>query len=436
MTGIGLPADPAGHRDLAEQSRAQGDELAALAHLLAAQVLEAGDAHAGKCLADVGTGYFMKNEHATARRWYELALRLDCGLAVAWQNLAVVHAQAGDHRQAEQCRDRAYGLQRVFVEDAGQPRRRVVLLCSGRTSGNVPFDLLVPTPDNCRIKYAIDYAAPAEDATLPASDLAFNAIGEPDIAEPLAERLCLFARHYAKPLLNPPERIAATRRDRLPALLDAIAGLQTARCLRLDDLSAVPASTPGALVQWLDANRLALPLLVRPAASHGGAGLTRCTELAGLDTALRAKPGPGYLSAYRDCRSPDGYYRKYRVLFVDRRPYPYHLAISPHWMVHYYSADMLVEPWKREEEARFLADPQAELGAPAWSALTALGRRLDLDYAGIDFAQLANGTVFVFEANATMLAHRERPGGPLAHKNSSIQRIADAFEHLLQKHSA
>jgi hypothetical protein len=434
MPDAGLPASPDGHRALAEQARAQGDELAALAHLLAAQVLETDSAHAGQRLVSVGTGYFMKNEHAAARRWYELALRLDPGLAVAWQNLAAIHAQADDAPQAQACRDRAYGLQRVFVEVAGRPRRRVLLLCSGRTSGNVPFDLLVPTPDNCRIKYAIDYAAPAEDAALPASDLAFNAIGEPDVAEPLAERLRDFAQHYAAPMLNAPERVAATRRDRLPALLDGIAGLQTAPCARLDNLRALSENTRSTWTRWMDEHRMALPLLVRPAASHGGAGLARCMNEAEIDAALRAAQGPGYLSAYRDCRSADGYYRKYRVVFVDRRPYPYHLAISPHWMVHYYSADMLVEPWKREEETRFLADPRAALGEPAWTALEALGRRLDLDYAGADFALLPDGAVFVFEANATMLVHRERPGGPLAHKNPSIQRIADAFGRLLQKH--
>ncbi|MGN6579925.1 MAG: hypothetical protein ACTHJ1_08045 [Bordetella sp.] len=431
MTDTDLPPDPAGHCTLAQEALTRGDELAALAHQLAARVLETDRARAAERLAGIGTGYFMKNERATARRWYELALRLDPGVAVAWQNLAAIHAQAGDRQQAQACRDRAYGLQRVFIETAGQPRRRVLLLCSGRTSGNVPFDLLVPTPDNYRIKYAIDYAPPADDAALPPSDLAFNAIGEPDVAEPLTGRLSAFAQRYTRPLLNAPERIAATRRDRLPALLDGLADIQTAHCLRLDDLSNTPESACQAVAPWLDANTLALPLLVRPAASHGGAGLVRCMTRTEFEAALRATPGPGYVSVYRDCRSADGYYRKYRVVFVDRRPYPYHLAISPHWMVHYYSADMLVEPWKREEEMRFLTDPQAELGARAWAALEALGLRLDLDYAGADFALLPDGAIFVFEANATMLVHRERPGGPLAHKNPYVQRIAHAFERLL-----
>ena len=422
-----LPVDPAQHLALAEQARVRGDELAALAHRLAAQALQAGGTDGGARLATVGTGYFMKGDHAAARSWYELALRLDPTLAAAWQNLANIHAQAGDPRQAALCRDRAYGLQRVFIESAGQPRRRVLLLCSGRTSGNVPFDLLVPAPENCRIKYAIDYASPSEDAALPASDLAFNAIGEPDVSEPLADRLRGFARDYAGPLLNAPEHIDATRRDRLPALLEGIAGLRTAHCLRLDDPSK--GMDP-------DAARLALPLLVRPAESHGGLGLTRCDHPDELRAALAALQGPGYVSAYRDSRGADGHYRKYRVLFVDRRPYPYHLAISPHWMVHYHSAGMLDEPWKREEEARFLTDPLDELGAKAWAALEALGRRLNLDYAGADFTLLPDGTVFVFEANATMLAHRERPDGPLAHKNPHIQRIADAFGRLLEARCA
>ncbi|HEY0294727.1 MAG TPA: hypothetical protein VGC69_05255, partial [Bordetella sp.] len=347
---------------------------------------------------------------------------------------AGIHALAGDARQAGQCRDRAYGLQRVFIEAAGQPRRRVLLLCAGRAAGNVPFEVLVPTPDNCRIKYAIDYAEPAEDAALPSSDLAFNAIGEPDVAVPLAARLHGFAQRYARPLLNAPGRVAATRRDRLPALLDDIAGLQTARCLRLDEAPNTPREALDALARRLDEAGLALPLLVRPAASHGGAGLVRCTDQAEFDQALRGLQGPGYLSAYRDCRSPDGHYRKYRVVYVDRRPYPYHLAISPHWMVHYHSAGMLAEPWKREEEARFLADPRTELGMAAWAALEALGRQMDLDYAGADFTLLPDGAVFVFEANATMLVHYERPDGPLAHKNPYIRRIADAFGRLLGAH--
>ncbi|MGC1301965.1 MAG: hypothetical protein WA840_06295, partial [Caulobacteraceae bacterium] len=119
-------------------------------------------------------------------------------------------------------------------------------------------------------------------------------------------------------------------------------------------------------------------------------------------------------------------------LFVDRRPYPYHLAISKHWMVHHASADMAADAWRMEEELRFLADPEAAIGARALAAVGAIARRLDLDYAGLDFSVLPDGQVLVFEANATMLIHPEPPEGLFARKNPYIQNILDAFDtHLI-----
>jgi glutathione synthase/RimK-type ligase-like ATP-grasp enzyme len=63
-------------------------------------------------------------------------------------------------------------------------------------------------------------------------------------------------------------------------------------------------------------------------------------------------------------------------------------------------------------------------------AIAAIGRRLDLDYAGVDFTLLPDGRVLVFEANATMLVHRERIDGMAAHKNPYVERIVCAFEQL------
>ncbi|PLZ03926.1 hypothetical protein CY652_02830 [Burkholderia sp. WAC0059] len=443
------PEDAAHHRALAQEARERGDELAALAHLIAAKALDeyaaGAAAEAARQVCTVATGYFMKGDHERAQYWYGLTLALDERQALAWLNLGAIHTQAGRSAEARQCQDRAYGLQRVYVEEAGQPVRRVLLLCAGRAAGNVPFDELVPTPRNARIKYAIDCAAEDEDESLPAVDLAVNAIGEPDVAGPLHARLERFARRFGRPLLNLPARVAQTRRDRLPALLAGLDGVETACCMRVEAASDgervgetagnAPgdgaSETAGETAQRLAEAGLVLPLLVRPATSHGGQGLVRCESGSEFDAALRAQSGACYVSAYRDCRSPDGHFRKYRVVFVDREPLPYHLAISPHWMVHYYTAGMEGERWKLEEEASFLADPAAALGARAWAAVAAVGRRLDLDYAGVDFTLLPGAGVFVFEANATMLVHRERPGGVLAHKNAAVARIAGAFERLL-----
>lgn len=431
-----FPLDPASHRALADARRAAGDELGAVAHLIAAHTLDvyaSGSAEASAAnLCDVATGYFMKGDLEIAAAWYQLVLTLDPNVAVACQNLAAIHASAGHTAEADAYRERAYRIQRVFVEEAPGQVRRVLVLCSARASGNVPFEGLLPGAVNCRIKYAIDYAADSEDKQLPRFDLVFNAIGEADIAAPLAARLERFTSRVAQPLLNPPAAIERTARNRTPTLLGGLPDVQMAACARIDTAPCSDVALAGLLAD----QGIALPVLVRPTATHGGEGLVRCNDLTALQARLHESQGPQYLTAFRDTRSVDGYYRKYRMIFVDREPFPYHLAISPNWMVHYFSADMEGHASKLDEERRFLQDPTAALGQRALQAIAEIGRRLDLDYGGIDFTLLPGGQVFVFEANATMLAHYERSTGALAHKNPFVQHIVDAFERLMKRRTA
>jgi hypothetical protein len=426
------PKDAIAHRAVAEIKQARGDELGGLAHLIAAQTLEAHVAgRAAGALTELGkvaTGYFMKGDHAAAERWYRLILMLDPNMAVAHQNLAAIHAARDELAEADACRQRAYAIQRVFIEPTEAPLRQLLILCAGRSAGNVPFETLLSSGRSGRIKYVIDFAAEEEDAQLPRFDLVFNAVGEPDVAAALARRLVRFSAQCGRPVLNEPVAVARTQRHHLAALLRDLDSVTVASCSRHDRL----ASSRIELRRRLSQDRLALPVLARPAASHGGRGLVRCESLDALEQALRRIDGAHYLTAFHDVRSADGHWRKYRIVFVDRQPYACHLAISSRWMVHYFSADMEAHPWKIEEEHRFLEDPLSVLGDTAMAAIAAIGRRLDLDYAGIDFTILPGGGLFVFEANATMLVHFERSGGALEHRNAHVQRIVDAFDRLLE----
>jgi hypothetical protein len=303
----------------------------------------------------------------------------------------------------------------------------VLILCTGSGTGNVPFAALLPGTVNCRIKYAIDHALDDEDAGLPPFDLVFNALGDPDIAEPIAERLARFESRTSRPVLNRSAVVARTRRHRLPELLHGLTDVVSAHCV----LGIAPNAVEEPLALRLADNGLTFPLLLRPLASHGGDGLVRCDDLDTLNAQLRVMDGAHYLSTFHDTRDVDGFYRKYRIIFIDGEPFAYHLAISPHWMVHYFSAEMEAHAWKLDEERRFLDDPRGAIGERALSAIAKIGERLALDYAGIDFTILPDGRVFVFEANATMLVHYERDDGPLMHKNAQVQRIVDAFEQMM-----
>jgi len=353
-----------------------------------------------------------------ARAAYEQALQADPSMVAAHINLAELLEHSGARESAQHHRDIAYRAQNVFIDEAPGAVRTILLLLDAR-SGNLPYPSLLDPQRNRIIKWVIGYGDTAQIDRLPPYDLVFNAIGDADADAATAPLLIEFTDHCGKPLLNRPVAVAATARDRLAALLAGLADVQVAATRRVKRGG-----------DWQRAPDLPYPILLRPPGSHGGEGVARADDPAELARLAIQGDADLYLSAFHDYRSADGYFRKYRAIFVDRQPYPYHLAIGTHWMVHYATAQMTEYRWKLEEERRFLEQPDIALGTRGMAALRAIGARLDLDYAGVDFSILPNGSVLVFEANATMLAHRETEP-VLRFKNTHVQAIFDAFEAML-----
>jgi hypothetical protein len=280
---------------------------------------------------------------------------------------------------------------------------------------------LMPRTRTTLIRWYIEYACDTPDQPLPPYDLIFNAIGEADFLPVIPMSVAKILRAEEARVLNHPSRVALTGRANLPGLLDGVSNVVVPAVIRHDGLTD---SRDDALARA----GIGVPILARPFGAHGGEGLRRIDDRA----ALAALPdAPGYFTQFVDSASTDGWYRKYRMIFVDGCPYPYHLAIGRHWMVHHWTTGMEDDPARRDEECRFLDDPEAALGVPAMAALAAIGQRLGLDYAGIDFAQLADGQLVVFEANATMLAHPE-PEGCFAYRNAAFQAIQSAFDAMLR----
>ena len=118
-------------------------------------------------------------------------------------------------------------------------------------------------------------------------------------------------------------------------------------------------------------------------------------------------------------------------MMIDGRLYPLHLAISDHWKIHYFSADMAERREHRMEEARFLEEMETVLGEKAISALHALGSALALDYAGVDFGLNADGEVLLFEANATMVVEQPADDPRWDYRRAAVQRIHDAVRAML-----
>jgi glutathione synthase/RimK-type ligase-like ATP-grasp enzyme len=173
------------------------------------------------------------------------------------------------------------------------------------------------------------------------------------------------------------------------------------------------------------------PLLIRPIDTHAGRGLEKIDAPDDLAQYL-AKSGEARFDAvpFVDYRNDDGYYRKYRVVLVDGVPYPYHLAISPGWMVHYIKTPTASVKWMRDEELRFLRDPHSVF--TSWDrTFTEMAQAMGLDYFGIDCALLPDGNVLVFEVDTAMLVHCREPAD--SYKHQYVPRIFRAVEALLAK---
>jgi hypothetical protein len=118
-------------------------------------------------------------------------------------------------------------------------------------------------------------------------------------------------------------------------------------------------------------------------------------------------------------------------MMVDGALLPLHLAVSPHWKVHHFTADMQDRPEHRAEEAAFLADMRAVLGQTALAALGRIGAALGLDYGGIDFALSPRGEVLLFEANATMTVVPPVAGSIWEYRRVAVEAVIERTRAML-----
>jgi hypothetical protein len=358
-----------------------------------------------------------RGDTAAARRSYALAARIDPYDAPSRIALGELAFMAGAVAESERWFAEAFALSHLYAPAApGGTRVALVLCVAGPWHRNIPLDFVVdPARWTLHRWYLPDPDAARTRLRLPAYDLVINAIGESDAARDAIAAAAAFIAAQPAPAVNDPQHVGRTGRAALADALRAVPACATASSRRLTRAE-------------LAALACASPLLVRPADAHGGRGLERVDDAAALADYLTRTGGDAFdVSPFVEYRSADGYYRKYRVMFVDGVPYAYHLAIDRTWMIHYHRAPMDEHAWMREEERRFIERPDAAI--PCWSTtLPAIAAALGLDYVGIDATVLADGTLFVFEADAAMLVHDFDPDPA---KHGAYGRISAALDALL-----
>ncbi|GAC1651712.1 MAG: hypothetical protein NVS9B12_00320 [Vulcanimicrobiaceae bacterium] len=326
---------------------------------------------------------------------------------------------SGENRRAREQFAVAMELERTFHEPpSAQEELRLIVLCAPDFwENNVLVDLLVDREHVHVTKHFVGQ----RNAPVPQGHTVFCAIADPLNAAALEAAGDVVAALPAVPLNNP-GRLSRTSRTFLFENAPPHPQLIVPQCVATNtaelDVNAPPVH---------------FPLLIRPADSHRGLGLGLVANAEELLAYVRVTPSSDVvLSNYVDYASPDSYYRKYRFIFIEGRPYPYHLAISSQWMVHYFSAPMENHQWMREEEARFLTAPLEAFGDGRGDALGVIAETIELDYFGLDCA-IVGESVLVFEANANMLVQNFYDKRLFAYKEPAFDRIRAAFNAMIRE---
>jgi hypothetical protein len=253
-----------------------------------------------------------------------------------------------------------------------------------------------------------------------------NLISEADQGKELLPLAADLVDRLGRPTINDPVMIQRTTRDTVADLPEGIADCRIPKVLRQR------AGTDFCLATLRAALPRSSTILARPVGTHGGDNFEKIEDPAELTAFLAQRPDADhYLVEYIDYRSIDGFFRKYRFIFVDGQILPYHLAIGNDWKLHHDSTDMVSQPWMQRVEEAFLNDPAAVFNSTHDQALRTIRQRIGLEFFGIDCALDRSGNLVVFEVNASMLVHDRNEGFP--YKAPFVLRIKCAFDEMLRK---
>jgi len=321
---------------------------------------------------------------------------------------------------------RALATSRVVTTPATVDPPAVTVLALYRVApweANLPFELVV---DERRTTVHRLYIEDDDDErvfagiALPPYDVVLNAIAESDRAGNALKLAQHFAGGAGAPVINRPRVVAELSRNRVPDRFAQSTSILAPGVFRVTHAQ-------------LASRSLSTPVVVRPVGSQAGVELAKVDDTAQMQAYLAAHPHELYYAMlFVDYRSADGFYRKYRVMFVDHKPYAYHLAISPNWMIHYYNAPMLENAWMRAEEERFVEDLSSVFSGRLGTAMDEVAAAIPLTYFGIDCAIAPDGRLLLFEADAAMLVHGTDDPAIFPYKRAAFARVQAALAATIE----
>ena len=332
-----------------------------------------------------------------------------------------------------------------------QPEHRATLLVLGNIpnlnrdvksesvlhfSSNFPAQLAKAFRDEFRFAaiFAGDPAGRAARTNLPTPDLVINNCTNAEVlvAEGQQAEVTEFADSFAVPVVNHPDKVPFSAREKSAELLAGIPGLvvpaiqRFTRCNRpvLDAAEEIEAAFP-------------YPLVTRMLRTQHGIGMRRIENREALIKALEASPEEALLaSPFIDSRKASGLYRKIRAAVVNGEIFVIRVDHDHYWKIHGRKKEARADFYRKNPhllalEDRICRDPHGELGETAILALRAISERIPLDIFGIDFDVAPDGRVVFYEANATMNLLSTAAGPDVDYPRYAEERMLAAIRSYL-----
>lgn len=387
----------------------------------------AAEPHNALALANLAYTFLMQGDLMSAARGYKRALLIDPQLAIARHGVGLILEAIGEHEAA--VGQHVAGLQSrpVTVSAYSGEELAIELLLLGTFD-----DANVATTDffDPRVfrtsALIVDHFDPEQP--LPAHHLVFNLIGESERGGAALARAAELLKRTNRPVINRPEIVARTGRAEMAARLAGIPGVVVPKIMRFRCDALSSAQAPAILA----AHGFTMPFLLRAPGFHNGKHFEFIDSAPQLALAAASMPeDEAFAIEMLDARGGDGKFRKYRVIAIDGKLHPLHLAVSDRWKIHYATADMAGSPEHRAEDEAFLNDMPRVLGARAVAALEAIAGELGLDFGGIDFGLDGDGRVLLFEANASMAIPYPEAGDCWDYRRGPVRRIILAVRKMI-----
>lgn len=270
---------------------------------------------------------------------------------------------------------------------------------------------------------------------LPPHSLILNTIADADVEGSSLKSLGAYLEQHPEAIiLNRPERVAETARDRNATRLADIDGLTFPRTERVRFENA----SPDRVARIVDELEFSYPFLIRRVGTQTGRSFARIANRADLDKYVKERLNATYfLIKYRKILWEGRLFRKLRLFHIDGEFFPVVCHLDKVWNVHGGNRKTIMrgDEALMAEEKSFLADWQSYVGAANVDRIETVAERTGLEFFGMDFTIDADGSLFIYELNPAM-RHSFDHARNFPYKLPYDKAISNAFQAMILKRFA